>query len=279
MNCGCKWTLLLSAVLAVNGSRASLPAPSENPWSVIVTRNVFALKEEPPPVSPDKPDAPPPPSNVELLGIATINGKQRVYLRTIEVGKPTATPPETFTLSVDEPMRNDVELGEVDEKGGVVKIKNRGVAQTINFKDNAAKSVAVAAAPAPGAPGAPGAAPGTGIPMPKAASVPQETLNRLRNLQRPVRATDGQSSTAMQPPGMYSGQAGIQPTTQPAPLSAEEQMVLMEVERERTRHLVDQGKAPPLPPTVLQQMLNNENNQQTAQPAGAFPAFPPMNRR
>lgn len=273
--------LLLSAVLAVNGSQASLPAPAENPWSVIVTRNVFALKEEPKPTTGAETNAPPPPSNVELLGIATIFGKQRVYLRTIEVGKPTATPPETFTLSIDEPMRNDVELVDVDEKGGIVKIKNRGVAQTINFKDNAAKSVAVAAAPAPGAPGAPGAAPGaapaSGIPMPKGAQGTrvEEAINRLRNLQRPVRATDGQSSTAMQPPGMYSGQAAAQPAAQPTPaLSADEQMVMMEVERERTRDLVEQGKAPPLPPTVLQQMLNSENNQQSARPGGGFPGFP-----
>jgi hypothetical protein len=59
-------------------------------------------------------------------------------------------------------------------------------------------------------------------------------------------------------------------TAEPPPLTYEEQIIMMEVERERTKDLVKAGEYPPLPPTEL-----TPTGDEAEQPAVPTPSGPP----
>jgi hypothetical protein len=99
---------------------------------------VFDLKEPPPPAAPVNP-APPLPK-IFLTGISTISGNKRVLLKTAPSpapGQPAAA--KAYVLSEGE-ADGDLQIVEVDEKKGVVKLSWAGTLLSVNFEENGIKA-------------------------------------------------------------------------------------------------------------------------------------------
>src|SRR5437660_1223069 len=151
----------VSGIVCCSAVRANTPetgsAGSANPYSGIVDRNVFGLKPPPPPAPPQEPAKPP--SNIVLTGITTLSGKKRCFITVTGVpraGAPAA--PESMMLMEGQREEN-IEIVSIDEKNGVVNLKEGEAAVTISFKENGVKggpppALVGGGAPAP-APGAP----------------------------------------------------------------------------------------------------------------------------
>jgi hypothetical protein len=121
-----------------------------NPYQGIVDRNVFGLKPPPPP--PDPESNKPPPPKIFLTGITTILGNKRALLKTTPPAKPGEPAKEqSFTLGEGQ-REGDIEVLEIDEKAGTVKVNDYGTIATLDFDKDGVKGT-------PGAPPAPGGAP------------------------------------------------------------------------------------------------------------------------
>lgn len=124
-----------------------------NPYQGIVDRNVFGLTAPPPPPAPV--DTKPPPAKITLTGITTIFGNKRALLKAPVPAKPgpPVEPAHDQTYMLAEGQRDgDIEVLEIDEKKGTVKVNNSDTIVTLNFDDNGIKlsSTLPAGAPVPG---------------------------------------------------------------------------------------------------------------------------------
>ena len=156
---------ILSCILSlfiVSTAAEAVGADSENPYQGIVDRNVFGLKPPPPPPSPEekKVDLPP----ITLTGITTILGNKRALMNLQRPGKPV----QSFILSEGQ-RDGDIEVLEIDEKAGSVKISQSGTIVPLSFEKNGAKLPA--APPVPPNPLAANAQP-TSVPYVPAAGAP-----------------------------------------------------------------------------------------------------------
>lgn len=234
---------------------------SVNPFTeVIVTRNVFALKEPPPP--PPPPDTTPPPPNITLVGIANVLGERKVVLkpqpppgsppRPVSPGSPPPGQEPPLVIS-EGAMVDGISVDSIDEVAGVVRLSNNGIPLTLTLENDGPKvpTGPVAAAPVPGgAPGQPGVGRPPGVPGAVAVGGPAVAQTRT------VPGTIGANVAVAAGVG---GVAGVPQTTVPQRAvrtqqrtpTFEEQMLLLEAQRERTRALVEKGLAPPLPPPVI----------------------------
>jgi len=241
---------LLGAVLFGAGAIAADTADTadhpENPYQGIVDRNVFALKPPPPPPDPDS--IKPPTPEFFLTGITTIFGPKRALFRTSPKPARGAPPPgkdkekeESYMLAEGQ-REGEVEVVSIDEVAGMVKVSYGGTILTIDFTNNAAKSVAVAPPPG-GVPGAPGLPrPGIAIPAPNKAN---PGFRQPGAPARPLRSPLGQGGVpAPMGAGMGVAQTGTGQTAEQAvPLmTRDQQEVLMEAMR-------GQPGLPPMPPT------------------------------
>lgn len=232
--------------------------PSEtasNPYQSLIDRNVFDLK---PPPSLEPVTYVPPPVKIQLVGIASLFGTKKAILKVLDPPKPGQPPQaEPFVLSEGE-AQQDIEVTEINEKDGAVKVINHGTAMTLTFKEDGVKLPA-------------GPAPAQAAPMPGLASVPArrpfgQSAPAGAASPPPVTAAVAGRSTAVATPSVSDAPAigpmaslgSAQPipprpvrTSEPPPFSYEEQIIMMEVERERTKDLVKAGEYPPLPPTEL----------------------------
>lgn len=153
----------IAGALALWAAANALAVESgESPYQRIVVRNVFGLKDPPPPPRPE--DNKPPPPKITLQGITTILGNKRVLMKVSMPPKPGVKPEEQSFILAAGQRDGDIEVLEIDEKAGTVKVNNFGTITNLNFKDN---GVVMASAPAPGVPG-PGVRPGVpgGVPPP-----------------------------------------------------------------------------------------------------------------
>jgi hypothetical protein len=172
---------ILSLLLAAGVMPATLSLGAANEESAprdfkgIPARNVFGLKAPTPPAPPAPP--PSPTINVKLTGLLTILSSKRAVLQITEGGK-------TESKIIKEGDRDgEVEVLEINEIAGTVRIKNRGDEATLDFDKNGVKpptGPVVSATPTnivmingrpvamPVPPGSPGAAPNpvAGMPVP-----------------------------------------------------------------------------------------------------------------
>ncbi len=131
--------ILATETLAATGHRAGDVSHfniADNPYHVIVERNVFDLKDPPPPPSKEPTNAPPP--NVELTGIMSILGVKQALFMVQDVaapGKPPK-PAESYILTAGQ-REGPLEVLAIDEKNKKVEIKNDGVVSTITFETKA----------------------------------------------------------------------------------------------------------------------------------------------
>ncbi len=174
-----------AALLALAAQAATLD-PSTSPYQGIVDRNVFGLKAKVSDADDVAPVAPPP--KLTLTGITTILGNKRALLTTPAVPNKPAE-----SLMLTEGQRDgEVEVLEIDEVAGTVKVKNHGIEQTLDFKTDGVK-LQTAAAPPPIAPGNPPIAPPPGALPTGAPNPPHQIPTRV------MRTTPALSPTAPQP--------------------------------------------------------------------------------
>ncbi len=286
--------LLLGAAAVVMHFAAGANTP-DNPYRAIVERNIFGLKDPPPPAPPEA--TKPPPSKLTLTGITTILGKKQVLLKTAAApAKPGEQPKGEQSYIITEGVREgDIEVLEINEVAGSVKLIYAGVPTTLDFEKDGPKLPSTPAPGAPRPPGTPGAV--AGIPTPSAirpAGASPMTPNTLpgmrtiptRNLRVPG---DGSTSSGYNATPSYgspgaamdpSGVAGIpltgtgsgsaaKPSWPPEPsMSLEEQEIMIEAQRQA-------GVGAPLPPTSISRQLNASQQPAQEQPTGPILPRPP----
>ena len=136
--------------------------PADNPYKGIVERNLFGLKDPPPPPDPAEVNKPQP-SKIILTGITDILGRKQALMKIPAApAKPGETPKgeQSFILTVGQ-REGDIEVLEIDPVAGMVKVRNAGVVEELTFDKNGPK---LPSTPAPGAPAVAGV---PGIPMPR----------------------------------------------------------------------------------------------------------------
>lgn len=127
--------LIAASVFAMAPNRAF------NDYDGIVSRNLFNLRE--PLTKIPEPITNAPPMNLNLTGITTMLGYKLAMLRTHPPPKP-GTPPTDQTLTLTEGQREgDIEVLQIDEKAGRVKVNNGGTIMTLTFEKDGLKPAQV----------------------------------------------------------------------------------------------------------------------------------------
>jgi hypothetical protein len=282
----CSFLLLLSPAHAI----------TDTPYQAIVDRNVFALKPPPPPPVNNPEANKPPPPPITLTGITTILNSKRAF---ISVNMP-AKPPEpakvqSFMLREGE-RDGDIEVLEIDEKAGMVKVNEFGTITNLTWEKNGLKMAGGQAAPAPN--------PAGGVPPP-----PQNPFNPgaagfnkaipSRTLRLPGVPTAQPSTGAGQSSGVNPTAAGglaAAPSTAPATgnlpggatsdqwqaaaqRTPEENVLLYEANRIKNQQLIDSGVHLPRMPqhpyaAGLDQGSPARQTQQTPAPTPFSPFAP-----
>ena len=256
---------------------------ADNRYESISERNVFGLKPPPPP--PDPEAAKPPPVKITLTGITTIIGK-RALLKTPPPSSKPGEPSkgEQSYILAEGQREGDIEVLEIDEKAGSVKVKNGTALVLLTFEKDGPKL--------PSTP-LPAALPQPGVPLPAAGGIPAPvnpanpaathaagagfTLPQ-RNLRTPVQGTanptaaTGYGAVPGLPTFNNTAQAQLaaqqQAAAQQPAMSPEQQMLMMEVQREANKN---NPKFPPLPPTAL-----TPGPEETTVPTTPAPSIPPL---
>ena len=270
----------LAAFVLCTAANAATSDSSGGPYQGVVERNVFGLKPPPPP--PDPEANKPPPPKIFLQGITTFGGIKRALLKAqlpAKPGEPPKADQSSFILAEGQ-RDGDIEVLEIDAKEGTVKVNDFGIITTLDFEHNGIK--APPTAPGPGAALQPGgglASPGAKPFGPAGGGAQPIPTTRPMRLPLPGAAAASPASGSATPvyasgapvsgggtPSLALGgtsvplygstpvqaqpqpQAAASPTSQ---LSAEEQFLMVEAERERMKQLGLDKRLPPIPPTPL----------------------------
>lgn len=281
-------------------SGAGAGAVSSNPYESITERNVFDLHAAPPPpdVNENKPQ---PALKVFLTGITTILGNKRALLKTpAPAGKPGEGPKGEQSYILTEGQREgEIEVLQIDEKAGTVKIDNGGTIVVLNFDKDGQKPSVGMPAPAPGVP-SPMVPPPTGF---NGGVVnPAHQAGGFNLPTRPLRAQPagvnpsggsypggggypsgagypvnggiggGVPNAFMNYGGGSAAQAQVQAASQAPAISPEQQIIQMEALREVNKN---NPNFPPLPPTPLNP---NPTGTGAESPATTTPGVPGLPR-
>lgn len=147
-------------------------ANAVNPYLAIVERNSFGLK---PPVNPADLVKPPSPvvAEIKLQGMTTILGRKQVLLKVRVPAKPPETARDESLVIVEGQREGEVEVLEINQDEGTVRLKNGGTPLVLNMKDHAEKPVpSPSPAAAPGAPQVGNIKSPTPQPLPGSPAVP-----------------------------------------------------------------------------------------------------------
>jgi hypothetical protein len=277
-----KVALGVASVIGVTLSAAAINTDGQlNPYTAIVDRNVFNLRPPPPPQT-NVVDTTPA-SKITLLGIVCGPGPKQVMFKTA-----VGTPPKEMSYALAEGERaGDVEVVEINEIAGTVRLKNKNDDQNLSLEKDSLKPTGGPLPGLPGLPGVPGRVPPPSLPMP--GGMPPVTSAPNPNggptggnsvttfgagsttISRPLRGQAAAVGT-MSPQGGIdtsgSGRVatfgtGATPATQAAlqaghaeqqlqaPVSQEHQILMMEVNRKLNAEKINRGMMPPPPPTPL----------------------------
>ncbi len=199
-------------------------------YQAIPERNVFGLRPPPAQAAPTNPPAALP--KITLTGITTILGNKRALMKVLPAGlKPAEANKEQSLILTEGQREGEVEVLQIDERVGSVRVNNSGTVMTLTFEKDGAK---LPATPAPAAvPSAPNALPGVTAPNPYAPA-----YSGRKTPARGVR-TPGFGTAALNPAAAVSAPAGGIPTPTGLPttpgqnppladqqLSAEEQAIV-----------------------------------------------------
>jgi hypothetical protein len=245
--------VLSGALLAPAANAAS--NPSGNNYDTIAVSNPFRLKPIPPPQAPPVAEIPQTPASTLILqGITDILGQKMAML---EVQPPNNAPKTHMTMSEGERI-GDIEVVSIDVVAGIVQVKNQGIPKTLDFSA-AAKAVASSLPSATIPAATPLLSPGSVLPLPtpvpNPASTPAPTprtvpLGTSRQIRTGNTVPVASGLTPMVPtelPSIGGVRSTVGEVPKDAPITPEEQIIIMEVNRELTK---DKGY-PPLPPTPV----------------------------
>lgn len=176
------WVVFLGLSLGALTCPATAAEAGASPYQVIVERNAFALKPREATVVAEPP---PPPAKITLTGITTLLGNKRALLSVAVPGKPN----ENFMLTEGQ-REGEIEVIEIDEKAGQVRVRNHGVEQSLNFQAHGAKLASQPVQSIPPPPGVippPNAIPAPGIVPPPGSPTPMSSAPRipLRSMRLP----------------------------------------------------------------------------------------------
>jgi hypothetical protein len=229
-------------------ARAAGDALPDNPYALVVTRNVFGLNPPVPVVTATAPTDPPP--KITPNGILSIFGHTQVLFKAAVARPGQAAKDESYNLSEGQ-SEDDIEVVRIDEKNGIVTFNNHGTVQELPLIAGAASGGEPPAAAGPvnmqGGVPMPGVMPngGNGLASPLGGGGALGGRN-------PNLGNGGNYPSASGGPNFggnsYSGNSG-QPSQEA--ISPEVQVIMMEKNRIDTQDAVNQGKMPPLPPTPL----------------------------
>jgi hypothetical protein len=196
--------------------------PASEQYGQIPARNLFGLHE--PVVQTNEPVKPQLPK-IQLNGIATTPSKI-AFLKAQSPAKPGEQPQGEQSYTLGEGQREGgIEILEINEKAGTIRVNNAGTEMTIGFDKDAGK---VGGTPPPG---------------PTTSRVPPNIGAKIRSMNPGVSGyqrmipTTTQVPAQSQPPSAPSAQTPVQPLIQqpnaPAetPMTPEEQAVMRELER------------------------------------------------
>lgn len=133
MRGGKTFVYVLGGILLSASVQALIADSFGNPYNRIVERNLFNLKQPAPPPSNVPPPTPPP--TITLTSITTILGKKLVTMTV--PGKP-GQPIQNLMLAEGQGQEG-IEILQIDETAGMVRVKNQGIEQTLDFLKNGAK--------------------------------------------------------------------------------------------------------------------------------------------
>jgi len=236
----------------------SSPAPSgSNPYLVVAERNMFDLKPIPRPEDLTPPPPPAPPTKITLQGITVLFGRKEVLLKIPEPPAPGQPPKERSLILGEGERHGPIEVVRIDPVAREVEFRDSGNPVKLKLTDFIAKTPAPPAAPAapgavrPGAPPTPGPTarvitPGSVTPGGVPGAAPMVASGTV------VAGTPTAAAAPTAPPLPSRPVRATPPNPNPQPqLSLEEQIVLIELQRQATQEQVKRGLMPPLPPTEL----------------------------
>jgi hypothetical protein len=255
VRCNLKFVIGAGAILLA-GTRlpAIVPDVSSSQYQGISERNVFGLR--PPPTQPSPTNTPVALPKIVLTGITTILDSKRALMKVAPANGKQVEPGKELSLILTEGQREgEIEVLQIDEKAGSVKVNNSGTVMVLTFEKDGAKLPATA--PVPGIPGT--------VPIPGA-------LPAMNPLSFPVRGNStnfpgrGRGFTPPPMPGVAgaTGAAAVPTGGIPTPtgavaapaqsispalsqdLTAEEQAIVMELQRQ-----ANPNNAALIPPTPL----------------------------
>ncbi len=258
------------------------------PYQAIIERNVFSLKPPPPPapdpstLEPPKPPMPP----TTLNGVANITGRDVAMLKVVmpasagAAGKPAEGAKEkSFMLGAGE-REGEIEVLKIDMARREVAVVIFGTTTNLNFKANGPKGPppAAAAQAAGGAPGGAAAAMAPAAGNPGFRGLPPNTARQMRmggagDITSPGNGYAAAGPQAVAPVNNQPGAQAVQANS--GQLTAEQSILAMELERERTKDLVSKGLMPPIPPTVMTPQEGNNNQGQPELPGNNEQFFQP----
>ena len=228
-----------------------LAAPA-NPYTALVTRNIFGLVPIPPAEPPPPPPVDPPPK-ITPNGIMSIFGKYQVLFKTpgkVKAGQP---PKEESYVMGEGDRQDDIAVMKIDDKAGMVTFDNHGVIQELPLV--VAQNVG-----APAAPGAPGS-----VPVPPSATPGTGGFGggRFGRAARPNKNVTSSADVAPSP-GAENPTAPVNSNPQiyqPANIEnirPEDQVILIEAQRLKYQQ-ENNPIANLLPPTPAQKLLQDPN--------------------
>ena len=231
-------TSFCAAIVFCGTLKATVPGGSGNNYGVIPERNVFGLKQ---PQAIKETPAQPQLPKIILTGITTILGNKRALMKTQPThAKPGQHEPEkeqSFILTEGQ-REGDIEVLQIDEKAGSVKVNNSGTVMTLTFEKDGAKL--------PATPALTSAVPGlASIPLPVPtnrfvfSNTPGMHPLPTRYSRSPALPSGtgipGQGAAVQSPIGGIPSPTGVVPApngSQPSELTAEEQAILQQIQRE-----------------------------------------------
>jgi len=228
----------------------------------IPERNLFGLKPPPPTAAVDKP--PPQVPKIILTGITTILGNKRALMKTQPApAKPGEQAKENSFILTEGQREGDIEVLQIDENAGSVKVNNSGTEMTLTFEKDGAKLPVTPPPPPAAAPGMPVVA-GTPIPAANTVSNLAATNNTAlrplptRNFRLPASARKTVPAPALGNTPSVPAMEVPTPTgvSQPQTMTPEEAAVLQQIQRETAVPAAVPTPAPngiPATPPVLPQ--------------------------
>lgn len=212
---------------------------ASTPYDSITQRNPFALVAPPPPVDES---STPPPSNIKLTGVSNFGGLKKAMFMVQDTSVP-GKPGQSVILREGQ-REGQIEVVQINEKLGSVKLRKGGGEVTLTFEADGIKN---ASAPASAQPALGQMTPSGRVIRSGSANPNTDDSGARGGLRQiPTRTLRYPRSGSSSAPAGQTAVPGGQPQT--PQLTAEEQLILMHAQQIIDQPRVDAGEIPPTPP-------------------------------